>query len=65
MQKDLNLKIKYRESFRPFAPIVLEEHAKEWFEIEVPSRYMLFTSKVKKTKLINQNKNSITEGFEK
>ena len=37
MQKDLNLKIKYRESFRPFAPIVLEEHAKEWFEIEVPA----------------------------
>ena len=65
MQKDLNLKIKYRESFRPFAPIVLEEHAKEWFEIEVPSRYMLLTSKVKKTKLINQNKTLITEGFEK
>jgi len=65
MQKELNLKIKYRESFRPFAPIVLEKHAKEWFDLEVPSRYMLLTSKVNKTKLMNQMKTSIAEGFEK
>ena len=65
MQKDLNMKIKYRESFRPFAPIVLEEHAKEWFELEVPSKYMLLTSRVKNTKLINENKTSIAQGFEK
>ncbi len=65
MQKELNLKIKYRESFRPFAPIVLEKYAKEWFDLEVPSRYMLLTSKVNKTKLMNQMKTSIAEGFEK
>ena len=61
MQKELNLKIKYRESFRPFAPIVLEKYAKEWFDLEVPSRYMLLTSKVNKTKLMDQMKTSIAE----
>ena len=58
MQKDLNLKIKFRESFRPFAPIVLEEKAKDWFELEVPSKYMLLTSKVKNTKLLNKDKSA-------
>ena len=38
----MNLKIKNRESFRPFAPAVLEEHAHEWFQIDRPSPYMLF-----------------------
>lgn len=41
MQKKLNLKIKYRESFRPFAPAVLESHAKEYFNMEGTSPYML------------------------
>lgn len=50
MQKDMNIKIKFRESFRPFAPSVLEEHYKEWFDIDVPSPYMLFTAKVKDEK---------------
>ena len=43
MQKHLNLKIKKRESFRPFAPIVMEEYAAEWFEMSPTSKAMLFT----------------------
>ncbi|MDD5581958.1 MAG: carbamoyltransferase [Candidatus Marinimicrobia bacterium] len=48
MQKQLNLKIKYRESFRPFAPSVLEEHASDFFHILSPSPYMLLTADVHK-----------------
>ena len=47
MQKNLNLKVKYRESFRPFAPSVLREDLSEWFEINCDSPYMLFVSDVK------------------
>jgi carbamoyltransferase len=47
MQKTLNLRVKYRESFRPFAPAVLAEHAAEWFEHEGPSPYMLFVADVR------------------
>ncbi len=43
MQSHLNLKIKKREAFRPFAPMILEEKANEWFKITDPSKYMLFT----------------------
>lgn len=46
VQRDLNLRVKGRESFRPFAPAVLWEHASEWFEIDRPSPYMLFTFQV-------------------
>jgi carbamoyltransferase len=46
MQKVLNLKVKFRESFRPFAPAVLAEAAKEWFGIDCPSPYMLLVSDV-------------------
>ena len=48
MQKELNLKIKFRESFRPFAPSVLREDVKEWFEIDYDSPYMLLVAEVKK-----------------
>ena len=48
MQKELNLKIKFRESFRPFAPSVLREDLKDWFEIDCDSPYMLLVSNVKK-----------------
>lgn len=48
MQKIMNLKIKFRESFRPFAPSVLEEKASEYFELESPSPYMLLVAPVKK-----------------
>lgn len=44
MQPILNLKVKYRESFRPFAPFVLSEHAGEWFEIDRESPYMLLAA---------------------
>lgn len=47
MQKRLNLKIKYRESFRPFAPSILEEDAARYFDLEVPSPYMLLVAEVK------------------
>jgi len=50
MQKNLNLKVKYRESFRPFAPAVLFEKVSEWFDINSESPYMLLVADVKKTK---------------
>lgn len=46
MQKVLNLKVKYRESFRPFAPSVLREDVAEWFEIDGDSPYMLLVAPV-------------------
>ena len=46
MQSVLNQKIKYRESFRPFAPACLEERVAEWFEIDGPSPYMLLVAEV-------------------
>ena len=46
MQKKLNLKVKYRESFRPFAPSILREHVSEWFDIDVDSPYMLMVAPV-------------------
>lgn len=55
MQSKLNLKIKYRESFRPFAPSVLEEHARDYFELDVKSPYMLLCADVKKERRKNFN----------
>ncbi len=52
MQKELNLKIKFRESFRPFAPSVLREDLNEWFDLDCDSPYMLLVSEVKKDKQI-------------
>jgi carbamoyltransferase len=48
MQKILNLKVKYRESFRPFAPSVLREDVAGWFELDADSPYMLLVAPVKK-----------------
>jgi carbamoyltransferase len=50
MQKILNHKVKYRESFRPFAPSVLREDVSEWFEHDIDSPYMLFVADVKEDK---------------
>ncbi len=50
MQKQLNLKVKYRESFRPFAPSILREHVSEWFEHNTDSPYMLFVAGLKEDK---------------
>ena len=51
MQRDLNLKIKYRESFRPFAPAVLVEDAPEWFDLHNESPYMLHVANVNRKHL--------------
>ena len=50
MQKKLNLKIKYREGFRPFAPSVLSEDAEEYFDLQAPSPYMLLVAPVKESR---------------
>tara|TARA_B100000963_G_scaffold353751_1_gene369025 strand:+ start:502 stop:2337 length:1836 start_codon:yes stop_codon:yes gene_type:complete len=52
MQKELNLKVKFRESFRPFAPSVLREELSNWFELNHDSPYMLLVSDVKRDKQI-------------
>ena len=52
MQKNLNLKVKYRESFRPFAPSVLKEDANIWFDINVDSPYMLLVADINPNKKI-------------
>ncbi len=55
MQKTLNLKIKYRESFRPFAPSILKDDLQQWFDIDIDCPYMLFVANVKKNKIIRMN----------
>ena len=50
MQKKLNLKVKYRESFRPFAPSVIREDLSEWFDLNCDSPYMLLVAKVSDSK---------------
>ncbi len=55
MQKTLNLKVKYRESFRPFAPSVLAEDVQDWFELDQPSPYMLLVADVAKRHRIETN----------
>ena len=57
MQKELNLKIKFRESFRPFAPSILRDDISDWFEIDEDSPYMLLVSEVKKEKQIKMTNN--------
>ncbi len=52
MQKNLNLKVKYRESFRPFAPSILSEDLQDWFEINVDSPYMLLVANINRNKKI-------------
>ena len=56
MQKELNLKIKFRESFRPFAPSVLREDVADWFELNEDSPYMLLVAEVNKNKQIRMSK---------
>jgi carbamoyltransferase len=55
MQRTLNLKIKYRESFRPFAPAVLGEDARHWFEIESESPYMLLVADIRQDRRRNMS----------
>ena len=58
MQKNLNLKIKYRESFRPFAPSILREDLNDWFELDCDSPYMLLVADVKKSIQIQETENN-------
>ena len=55
MQTQMNLKIKYRESFRPFAPAVMAEKVSDWFEIESESPYMLLVAPVSPDKCIESS----------
>jgi len=59
MQKKLNLKIKYREGFRPFAPSVMEEEITTWFDLDRPSPYMLIVAPVAEKQC-----NSLPEGYD-
>jgi carbamoyltransferase len=52
MQRDLNLRIKFRESFRPFAPAVLQEHLQQYFELDGPSPYMLLVAPVRGSRVV-------------
>jgi carbamoyltransferase len=56
MQKNLNLKVKYRESFRPFAPSILNEDLSNWFDISVDSPYMLMVANINNNKIIEMTK---------
>lgn len=60
MQSVLNLKVKYRESFRPFAPAVLREDVSDWFELDVDSPYMLLVADV-----VAPRRRAMTEGERK
>mgnify|MGYP001173551072 FL=1 len=64
MQKKINMKIKYREGFRPFAPIVLEDYVKNFFDIESISPYMLLVGQVKDNEKFKGNLDKFI-GFEK
>ena len=55
MQKNLNLKVKYRESFRPFAPSVLKDDLKDWFDLDVESPYMLLVANISNDKKIEMS----------
>ena len=63
MQKNLNLKIKFREGFRPFAPAIMEEYLGDWFSGKILNPYMLFIDFVKNEKII-ENKNLNIKGFD-
>ena len=56
MQKQLNLKVKFRESFRPFAPSILEEKLTDWFNLKNKSPYMLIVSEIKSNKKVSMTK---------
>jgi carbamoyltransferase len=54
MQKMLNLKVKFRESFRPFAPAVLREHVADWFELDCDSPYMMLVANLREERRIEE-----------
>ncbi|MCH9031352.1 MAG: carbamoyltransferase [candidate division Zixibacteria bacterium] len=64
MQSRMNLKIKYRESFRPFAPVVKEDAVADWFDTDRPSPYMLLVADVAESKLSKEPNDSAAVGFD-
>ena len=60
MQRTLNLQIKYRESFRPFAPSVLREDVHDWFELDGDSPYMLIVADVAEARRITNGEDAST-----
>ena len=58
MQKKLNLKTKFRESFRPFAPIILEDEVSKWFDLDTKSPYMLIVSEILEHHKIQKNESN-------
>ena len=65
MQKQLNLKVKFRESFRPFAPSILQEYVGEWFEHDTDSPYMLIVADVQESKRREVIKEEVLFGIDK
>lgn len=65
MQSIMNLKIKFRESFRPFAPSVLKENVSDYFELKGDSPYMLLVAQVREGKINQDSKESKVEGLDK
>lgn len=65
MQSDLNLKVKFRESFRPFAPSVLAEKASEYFDLPITSPYMLLVASIQEGKRLNGIPTENLEGIQK
>jgi carbamoyltransferase len=65
MQRTLNLKVKYRESFRPFAPAVLAEDVSDWFELDRPSPYMLLVADVGQRHRVEYNGADHLDGLDK
>ncbi len=66
MQSKMNLKIKFRESFRPFAPTVLKEKVSEWFDLEKESPYMLLVAPLKTDKRVASTADdNLMKGFDK
>ena len=65
MQRTLNLKVKYRESFRPFAPAVLAEDVSDWFELDRPSPYMLLVADVGQRRRVEHNGADHLDGLDK
>jgi carbamoyltransferase len=65
MQSKMNLKIKYRESFRPFAPTVLKEYVSDWFELDRESPYMLLVAPLKENRRKKSDAEGSVRGFDK
>jgi carbamoyltransferase len=65
MQRTLNLKVKYRESFRPFAPAVLAEDVSDWFELDRPSPYMLLVADVGQRHRVEHNGADHPDGLDR